>query len=200
MWGTWKNGTTLICICKLLIQDMGACWVPSYPIPLLPYRGINSFHNSYSTGNCLQQTHPPFYFAFKTRIREIFSTRSEAWRPLQTWSTQAQRRHLLGALSWPCLKMTRRTTTAHSSSLDLGCQQNLCPTGIPGIPHFCGCTLLSSTHNTLIGSQLNTVYFFLDLRSAGHPYCKREYGLGSQCRPNECLFWVWETPGGRDFG
>jgi hypothetical protein len=24
--------------------------------------------------------------------------------------------------------------------------------------------------------------------------------LGSQCRPNECLFWVWETPGGRDFG
>jgi hypothetical protein len=29
--------------------------------------------------------------------------------------------------------------------------------------------------------------------------CKRAYGLGSQCRPNECLFWVWETPGGRDF-
>jgi hypothetical protein len=20
--------------------------------------------------------------------------------------------------------------------------------------------------------------------------------MGSQCRPNECLFWVWETPGG----
>ncbi len=31
-------------------------------------------------------------------------------------------------------------------------------------------------------------------------FCKRAYGLGSQCRPNECLFWVWETPGGRDFG
>ncbi len=30
--------------------------------------------------------------------------------------------------------------------------------------------------------------------------CKRAYGLGSQCRPNECLFWVWETPGGRDLG
>jgi hypothetical protein len=30
--------------------------------------------------------------------------------------------------------------------------------------------------------------------------CKRAYGLGSQCRPNECLFWVWETPGGQDFG
>ncbi len=26
-------------------------------------------------------------------------------------------------------------------------------------------------------------------------WCKRAYGLGSQCRPNECLFWVWETPG-----
>ncbi len=24
--------------------------------------------------------------------------------------------------------------------------------------------------------------------------------MGSQCRPNECLFWVWETPGGRDLG
>ncbi len=23
--------------------------------------------------------------------------------------------------------------------------------------------------------------------------------MGSQCRPNECLFWVLETPGGRDF-
>jgi hypothetical protein len=30
--------------------------------------------------------------------------------------------------------------------------------------------------------------------------CKRAYGLGSQCRPNERLFRVWETPGGRDFG
>jgi hypothetical protein len=29
-----------------------------------------------------------------------------------------------------------------------------------------------------------------------YTYCKRAYGLGSQCRPNECLFWVWETPGG----
>jgi hypothetical protein len=33
-----------------------------------------------------------------------------------------------------------------------------------------------------------------------HTNCKRAYGLGSQCRPNECLFWVWETPGGLDFG
>jgi hypothetical protein len=24
--------------------------------------------------------------------------------------------------------------------------------------------------------------------------------MGSQCCPNECLFRVWETPGGRDFG
>ncbi len=24
--------------------------------------------------------------------------------------------------------------------------------------------------------------------------------MGSQCRPNECLFRVWETPGGWDFG
>jgi hypothetical protein len=29
--------------------------------------------------------------------------------------------------------------------------------------------------------------------------CKRAYGMGSQCRPNECLFRVWETPGGQDF-
>ncbi len=29
---------------------------------------------------------------------------------------------------------------------------------------------------------------------------RRAYGLGSQCRLNECLFWVWETPGGRDLG
>ncbi len=32
------------------------------------------------------------------------------------------------------------------------------------------------------------------------PKCKRAYGLGSSCRPNECLFRVWETLGGRDFG
>ncbi len=30
--------------------------------------------------------------------------------------------------------------------------------------------------------------------------CKRAYGLGSQCRPNECLFGSGKTPGGRDFG
>ncbi len=24
--------------------------------------------------------------------------------------------------------------------------------------------------------------------------------MGSQCQPNECLFRVWEAPGGRDFG
>ncbi len=24
--------------------------------------------------------------------------------------------------------------------------------------------------------------------------------VSKQCHPNECLFWVWETPGGRDFG
>ncbi len=30
--------------------------------------------------------------------------------------------------------------------------------------------------------------------------CKRVYGLGSQCRPNECLFGSGKTPGGRDFG
>jgi hypothetical protein len=29
--------------------------------------------------------------------------------------------------------------------------------------------------------------------------CKRANGLGSQCRPNECLFWVRETPGGSGF-
>jgi hypothetical protein len=30
--------------------------------------------------------------------------------------------------------------------------------------------------------------------------CKRAYGLGSQCRPNECIFGSGKTPGGRDFG
>ncbi len=28
--------------------------------------------------------------------------------------------------------------------------------------------------------------------------CKRAYGLGSQCRPNECLFGSGKTPGGWD--
>ncbi len=30
--------------------------------------------------------------------------------------------------------------------------------------------------------------------------CKRAYGLGSQGRPNECLFGSGKTPGGRDSG
>jgi hypothetical protein len=30
-------------------------------------------------------------------------------------------------------------------------------------------------------------------------HCKRAYGLGSQCRPNECIFGSGKTPGGRDF-
>jgi hypothetical protein len=32
------------------------------------------------------------------------------------------------------------------------------------------------------------------------PSCKRAYGLGSQCRPNECLFGSGKTPGGWDSG
>jgi hypothetical protein len=30
--------------------------------------------------------------------------------------------------------------------------------------------------------------------------CKRAYGLGLQCRPNECLFGIWETLGVRISG
>jgi hypothetical protein len=30
-------------------------------------------------------------------------------------------------------------------------------------------------------------------------YCKQPHGLGSQCRPNECIFGSGKTPGGRDF-
>ncbi len=31
-------------------------------------------------------------------------------------------------------------------------------------------------------------------------YCTRAYGLGLQCRPNECIFGSGKTPGGRDLG
>ncbi len=30
--------------------------------------------------------------------------------------------------------------------------------------------------------------------------CTGSWEPGSRCRPNECYFWMWETPGGRDFG
>jgi hypothetical protein len=33
-----------------------------------------------------------------------------------------------------------------------------------------------------------------------HANCKQAYGLGSQCRPNECIFGSGKTPGGRDVG
>jgi hypothetical protein len=51
------------------------------------------------------------------------------------------------------------------------------------------------SHNLYIHEQ----NLHLSAYKLTYMYCARACGSGSQCRPNECI-WIWETPGGRDFG
>ncbi len=57
------------------------------------------------------------------------------------------------------------------------------------------------TGNSIYCSIYTCRDYILNILCAKMLYtCKRAYGLGSQCHPNECLFGSGKTPGGRDFG